>query len=105
MKKNFSLVAILVLASMALFSFTRHNAGGIKGTISPADGAVVVWAISGSDSVKTTPVEGIFGFADIKAGTYKIVVEANAPYKTVEKDNIIVSDGEIADLGTIALEQ
>jgi hypothetical protein len=77
---------------------------GIKGTISPADGAGIVWAISGADSLKATPENGAFSFS-VKPGTYKVIVQGVGDYKNFIKDNVVVEEGKVTDLGTITLEK
>lgn len=103
MKRKFTLLPLLMVPVIAFFSFTF--ASGIKGTISPAESAGNVWAIAGKDSLKVTPVQGAFQFSDLKAGTYKIVVEGKAPYKNFEKEGVAVKDGAVLDLGTITLSK
>lgn len=104
MKKNIFFFAMMVVA-IALFSFTMKFAGGIKGTVSPAESAGTVWLYSGSDSTSAQTSQGAFEFPGLAAGNYKIVVEAKAPYKNYVKENIAVADSGVVDLGTIQLEQ
>jgi hypothetical protein len=105
MKSKFNLLPLLMIPVIALFSFTINFAGGVKGAIDPAASAGDVWAINGGDSTKVTPVQGAFQISDLKAGTYKIVVEGKAPYKNFVKEGVIVKDGETIDLGKITLNQ
>lgn len=42
---------------------------------------------------------------DLKAGTYKIVIEATGPYKDFVKEGMVVKDGEVPDLGNITLSK
>ena len=104
MKKNIFFFGLMVVA-IALFSFSMKFAGGIKGTVSPAESAGTVWAYSGSDSTSTQTKEGAFEFSALTPGTYKIVVEAKAPYKNYVKENVAVADSQVVDLGAIQLEQ
>jgi hypothetical protein len=104
MKKNLFFFAMMVVA-IALFSFTMKFAAGIKGTVSPAESAGTVWVYSGTDSTSTQTNQGVFEFSGLTPGTYKIVVEAKAPYKNYVKENIAVADSGVVDLGTIQLEQ
>jgi len=105
MKKKFTILPLLAIAVLALSSFSLMLASGIKGTVSPAENAGTVWAISGTDSLKATPEQGAFQLNDVKAGTYKIVVEGKAPYKDFVKENVEVKEGEVLDLGNITLNQ
>ena len=104
MKRIMKFTPLLVGAAVVFSSFCLHAASGIKGSITPAESAGDVWAINGTDSIKATPVNGAFSL-EAKAGTYKIEVEAKAPYKKFVKENVTVADGETVDLGAITLEQ
>jgi len=105
MKVRLRSLLVCSIASIALLSFTLIRDTGLKGTVAPAESAVNVWAISGTDSLKAQIAQGVFSFAGIKAGTYKVVVEAKAPYKNAEKEGVAVKEGEVTDLGTITLAQ
>ena len=105
MKRKFAPLSLLLIPVIAFFSFSVKFASVIKGTINPAENAVSVWAIIGNDSTKVTPVQGVFQLNDLKAGTYKIVVEATAPYKEFVKEGVVVKDGEVLDLGNITLSK
>ena len=105
MKTKFTLLPLLLIPVITLCSFFPGFGGGIKGTISPADNAGSVWAIIGNDSTKVASLLGVFQLNDLRAGTYKIVVEAKAPYKDYIKEGVVVKDGEVLDLGNITLNQ
>ncbi|WEK33968.1 MAG: carboxypeptidase-like regulatory domain-containing protein [Candidatus Pseudobacter hemicellulosilyticus] len=99
-----SLVAATI-ATVGLFAFKGVQTGSIKGTISPADGATRVWALSGTDTLKASVAEGAFEITGAKAGTYRLIVEAKPPYKNAAKDGVTVADGQPTDVGEIKLEQ
>lgn len=103
MKRNFTLLSLLMIPVIVLSSLAFKFASGIKGTINPAENAGNVWAISGNDSTKAAPVQGVFQINDLKAGAYKVVVEGKAPYKDFVKEGVVVKDGEVLDLGAITL--
>ncbi|MCS3796505.1 carboxypeptidase-like regulatory domain-containing protein [Niastella sp. OAS944] len=105
MKSKFAPLSLLLIPVVAFFSFSVKFASVIKGTISPAESAVYVWAIIGNDSTKVALVQGAFQLNDLKAGTYKIVVEATAPYKDFVKEGVVIKDGEVLDLGNITLSK
>lgn len=105
MTKILKNAAALAVATVGLFAFKPHAATALKGKIAPAESVGTVWAIAGTDSLKATTTEGEFNFAEIKPGTYKLVAEAKAPYKTMEKEGVEVKDGETTDLGTLMLAQ
>jgi hypothetical protein len=93
-------VAFLVLSAFV----ARTTMSGIHGTVTPADGAKKVWAINGTDSASTVPAGGNFSL-DVKPGTWKVLVEANAPYKNATVESVVVEEGKSADAGEIKLGQ
>lgn len=105
MKKTFATFLAVCIAVISLHAFRPVQTSGIKGLIRPADATVAnVWAISGSDSVKVQPVKGEFALS-VKAGTYKLIVDAADPYKDAILENVVVRDGQITDVGEIKLPQ
>lgn len=99
MKNFFGVIIALVLIS----SFVTDRSG-IQGTIDPPEGARRIWAVSGKDTVSIIPSPGSF-IMDVKPGSWKLVVEAVLPYKNAERDGILVTDGQITDIGLIKLTQ
>jgi len=94
-----------VLVTVALISaFVGKDRSGIQGTIDPPEGANRIWAVSGKDTVSIIPPPGSF-LMDLKPGTWKLVVVAVLPYKNAERDNILVAEGQMTDIGTIKLER
>lgn len=102
--KKFGLMAIATLVA-GLFSFNSFEGGSIKGRIIPADGAAQVWATSATDTLRGAIAQGAFELVNAKAGTYKLIIDANEPYKDVVRDGIQVADGSATDLGEIQLEK
>ncbi len=103
MKKNI-IIGGLALAMMGgLFAFSTSQSS-ITGKVSPADGVESVWAISGTDSVKSGLNAGSFTLS-VKSGTYKVIIDAKDPYKDVLLDNIAVKDDQPADIGEIVLQK
>jgi hypothetical protein len=98
-------MAALALASSSIFAFTNFESGGIRGTVTPAENAVNVWAIKGVDTLKSAIVAGKFELGNAPAGNYSVTIEAAAPYRTVVKENVIVTDDQVVDLGNIILEK
>ena len=103
--KNKTIGLMAVVVAFASFAFTKFDGGGIKGKITPAEGATQVWALSATDTLKSTITDGSFEISNAKAGTYKVFIDATEPYKDVVKDNVQVSDGGTVDLGSITLEK
>ena len=81
MKKTFVTLIALSTAIVTLHAFkpVEQNTG-IKGSITPTDGATMVWGINGADTVKAAPMNGYFVLA-AKEGTWKVIVDAKDPYK------------------------
>ena len=94
----------IVISVVLISSFASNYRSGIQGTIDPPEGAKRIWAVSGKDSVSIIPAPGSF-IMDVKPGSWKLVVEAVLPYKNVERDAILVVDGELTDVGLIKLSQ
>jgi hypothetical protein len=105
MKKAKLSIAALCIAAAGLFAFKAIEGGSIKGTVSPAEGATTVLAISATDTLKTDIKQGAFEILDVKANTYKLVVEAAAPYKSATVNDVKVEEGKATDVGEIKLVQ
>ena len=93
-----------VIIAVVLISSFANDRSGIQGTIDPPEGAKRIWAVSGKDTVSIIPAPGSF-IMDVKPGSWKLVVEAVLPYKNVERESILVVDGQITDVGLIKLTQ
>ena len=93
-----------VIIAVVLISSFANDRCGIQGTIDPPEGAKRIWAVSGKDTVSIIPAPGSF-IMDVKPGSWKLVVEAVLPYKNVERESILVVDGQITDVGLIKLTQ
>jgi hypothetical protein len=106
MKKVVMTLCVAFAAFMVLSAFVPRATvmSGIHGTVTPAEAAKKVWAISGTDTASVIPVAGNFTL-DVKPGTWQIKVEAAAPYKDATVDNIVVEEGKSADAGQIKLSQ
>lgn len=106
MKRKVKLLIPAVLAGcIALFAFNARFAGSIKGKVTPTDAAARIWAESATDTAHADIMDGAFEVPNLKAGTYKVVVEAKPPYQNMSKENVIVADGAPTDLGTITLNK
>jgi len=60
--------------------------------------------MSKTDTVSADISQGKFEVKDLKAGTYSIVVEAKAPYKSIGKEGITIADSPV-DVGEIKLSK
>ena len=105
MKKSGLGLLTTAAAAFGLMAFTAVETGSIKGTISPANAANQVWAISGTDTLKVTPDSTSFSFDQVEAGAYTVIVDAKEPFKDKTVENVTVKAGETADVGEVKLEQ
>lgn len=106
MKNTRWALAALVVATAMFFSFNVfQKTSAIKGTVTPADKAVMAWAISPTDTFNTKVQDGSFEFKDVKTGTYSIIIEAQEPYaNTRKKDVVVATDTPVTDVGEIKLQ-
>ena len=98
-------VAASVAMAFALFAFTTFKNGSIKGTVSPSAAATSAYIVSGMDTMRTNIRNGAFEIDQVKPGTYKLVIEAIAPYKNFEKEGVVVNEKKVTDVGEITLQQ
>jgi len=98
------LFATLAMA-FALFAFTTFKNGSIKGTVVPSAAATSAYVVSGMDTMRTNIQNGAFEIGQVKPGTYKLVIEAIAPYKNFEKEGVVVNEKKATDVGEITLQQ
>ncbi len=75
----------------------------IHGSIVPAEGAKKVWAINDNYAFTVIPHSGKFSIP-VKAGSWKLHVEAMNHYKHAVLDDIYVEEGRSADAGVIRLQ-
>jgi hypothetical protein len=105
MKKLLSVVAAIFIITAGLFAFRGTFVGSIKGIVVPTDGASAAWAVSATDTFKTSVIQGAFEIAGVKPGTYRVLIQAVAPYKSTFKENVLVAEGVAADAGTFLLNK
>ena len=103
-KTKLALVALAISTGM-LFSFNALEASKIKGTVTPADKAIKAWAISSTDTLSANVVNGEFEINNVEEGTYSIIIEAQAPYaSTRRKDVVVTDDVPVTNIGEIKLQ-
>ena len=100
-----TVLAATLATAFALFSFTTFKNGSIKGTVSPSAAATSAYVVSGMDTMRTNIQNGAFEIGQVKPGTYKLVIEAIAPYKNFEKEGVVVNEKKATDVGEITLQQ
>ena len=104
-KLSVLIIAVCIIAMAGLFAFKAPFAGSIKGIVVPTDGGSAAWAVSATDTFKAGVVQGSFEILNVKPGTYRVIIEAKAPYKSAQKDSVQVGEGMAADAGTFMLPQ
>ena len=106
MKPNkITILAASLAMAFSLFAFTTFKNGSIKGTVSPSAAATSAYVVSGMDTMRTNIQNGSFEIGQVKPGTYKLVIEAVAPYKNFEKEGVVVNEKKATDVGEITLQQ
>jgi hypothetical protein len=101
--KNLKLsVAALGVSALSFFAFSSADTGSIKGKVLPAEAATKAWVISKTDTFQSQITQGTFEVKDLKAGTYNLIIEAKAPYKSIGKQGITITDSTV-DVGQIQL--
>ncbi|HYE54140.1 MAG TPA: carboxypeptidase regulatory-like domain-containing protein [Chitinophagaceae bacterium] len=103
MKNTRLKLMMLAIGVAGLFAFTQLEVGGIKGSVTPVDAAGSVWAVAPGDTAKGNFQNGSFQINVAKAGQYRLLIQPNPPYKSVEKE-VTVSEGQVADVGEIQLQ-
>jgi len=103
-KIKVSVLAFAAVIAAGAFAF-RGVQGSITGKVRPFDGATDVWAIQGSDTLKTVVTDGAFTFEDARAGIYTVIVDAKEPFRDATLRDVRVEDGQATDLGEINLQQ
>ncbi len=99
------MMGALAVATAGLFAFNGIKGGTLKGSVSPAEGAVNAWALSSTDTLKAVVSGGMYEIPNVKPGVYKVIIEAKPPYKNASKDNVSVSDNQSTQVEEIKLQQ
>ena len=98
-KSGLSLMAMAAIG-ISLVAFKIDGTGGVKGLVVPPDAATQAMAIMGTDTVKVPITAGAFEFKDLKAGGYKVIIDAVEPLKDVQF-NVSVQENKVVNVGTI----
>lgn len=87
--------------------FSKSKSGRIEGRVSPSEAGAIVMAINGTDTATAKPErEGEFKIVGLKAGTYKLFIDATTNnYQDTTINNIIVVHNEDTKVGTIVLRK
>lgn len=105
MKKTGLTLCATILGVVALHSFDHLRTGSISGSIIPPDGALMIWAIQNTDTIKAgVPANGMFSLS-ARSGVWRVIIDAKDPYRDVMLDNIQVNDGKETSLGEVKLQR
>ena len=90
-----------------LRTFTEATSGAIKGVVSPLAANATVQAMNGIGIISAIPdpVTGEFLIRGVPPGPWSILIDANNGYIDKTINNVIVTTGEVADIGSITLTQ
>jgi len=88
-------------------TFTEATSGAIKGVVSPIAANATIQATNGVGilSAIPDPVTGEFLIRGVPAGTWTVLIDGNNGYIDKTINNIIVTVGDVADIGSITLTQ
>jgi hypothetical protein len=86
-------------------ALSEATSGAIIGTTTPLAARPAVFVVQGSDTVATTYSNdlGKFMVQGVPAGTYMVSFSPKAGYVTQAKENVIVTVGNITNLGVITI--
>ncbi len=80
--------------------------GALTGIASPAASSPKVYAIMGTDTVgAVADATGKFYFPGLAVGTYQVKFTPVSPYQTKTVNNVIVTNGNVTDMGTVTITQ
>jgi hypothetical protein len=103
--KKITVLAASLAMVFVLFAFTTFKNGSIKGRVSPSASATSAYVVSGMDTMRANIQNGAFEIGQVQPGTYKLVIEAVAPYKNFEREGVVVNEKKASDVGVISLQQ
>lgn len=76
--------------------------GAIRGDANPDSAAVYVMAISGTDTIGTTPkINGQFLLGGLASGSYQVIVQGRGAMGDITINSVVVTTGSVTDLGAI----
>jgi hypothetical protein len=105
MKKTIATICLSGLVILGLSSMKDFTTSGISGKVTPVEGVEALWAIKGTDSLKTMlSIEGAFNL-EVAPGTWKLFIAAKAPYRNAEIKELVVTADNTTDVGEIKLEK
>ncbi len=98
---NFALTAIITWLSLS--SFQKFWNSPVKGSVNPEDGALRAWVFSKTDTLNASVIQGNFMITNVKPGNYTLMLEGKPPYRDSFKQDVVVVDGQMTDVGVIEM--
>lgn len=91
-----------IAAVTTLEASKKRNICTISGSVSPAMGLRKLWLIQDYDTIAINQQAGSFK-VNVKPGTYRIWVDAVAPYQDLHIDSIALDEEGTRNLGDLQL--
>jgi hypothetical protein len=95
-------LGLLIFLSLA---FCFYYNSPVKGSVSPANGAIRAWLISLHDTLNAPVIQGNFMITNVKPGNYTLMLEAKPPFRDSFKRDVLVVEGQPTDVGVIEMDQ
>lgn len=87
-------------------TIVEAESGAIKGSISPVESSPAIYALIGADTVGTAFADqatGKFLIKGLNAGIYKVTFQPKAGFQNFSKEGVVVTTGNVTDVGTILI--
>jgi hypothetical protein len=97
------LLSVIVLSLCLAFRVIWNSP--VKGSVTPANGAIRAWLLSKTDTLTGPIIQGNFMISNVKPGNYLLMVEGRPPYRDSFKQDVRVVDGQPTDVGVIEMNQ
>jgi hypothetical protein len=91
------------LVWLILSSFKIFWNSPVKGSVNPANGALRAWVFSKTDTLNAPVIQGNFMITDVKPGNYTLMLEGKPPFRDSFKQDVVVVDGQMTDVGIIEM--
>ena len=98
---KFALTAFIIW--LTLSSFQKVWNSPVKGSVDPEDGALRAWVFSKTDTLNASVIQGNFMITNVKPGNYTLMLEGKPPYRDSFKQDVVVVDGQMTDVGVIEM--
>ena len=96
---------VFIILFIATCSASRPFQGSpVKGSIIPADAGTRAWVFSATDTAGAPVLQGNFMIENVKPGNYTLMVQGKPPYRNAIKQGIIVTEGQLTDVGIIQMQ-